>query len=108
MDASSVRTRPPTLVSRAMRRILPGTVRQNAYVVPDVDRAIAQWVQAGVGPWFVLREAEQSAMYFRYREFLDAGHAGIHHVAFWVDDFDVVSSRTSTSASAARSWRSWS
>src|SRR5262245_21188020 len=65
MDASSVRMRPPTLVSRAMRRILPGTVRRNGYVVPDVDRAIAQWVEAGVGPWFVLREAEQSALYFR-------------------------------------------
>lgn len=105
-----------------MQRILPGAVRQNGYVVPDLDRAIDQWLQAGVGPWFVLRETEQSAMYFRgkrsdpvlsiawsnsgdlqieliqphgdapsvYREFLDAGHAGIHHVAFWVDDFDEV------------------
>jgi catechol 2,3-dioxygenase-like lactoylglutathione lyase family enzyme len=102
--------------------ILPGAVRQNGYVVPDLDRAIGQWVQAGVGPWFVLRETKQSAMYFHgersdpvlsiawsnsgdlqieliqphgdrpsvYGEFLDAGHAGIHHVAFWVDDFDDV------------------
>jgi catechol 2,3-dioxygenase-like lactoylglutathione lyase family enzyme len=105
-----------------MSGVLPGPVRQNGYVVPDVDRAIEQWVQAGVGPWFVLRETEQSAMYFHgersdpvlsiawsnsgdlqleliqphderpsvYREFLDGGHAGIHHVAFWTDDFDAV------------------
>ncbi len=105
-----------------MQGILPGAVRQNGYVVPDLDAAIERWLQAGVGPWFVLRETEQSAMYFRgersdpvlsiawsnsgdlqieliqphgdrpsvYREFLEAGHAGIHHVAFWVDDFDGV------------------
>jgi catechol 2,3-dioxygenase-like lactoylglutathione lyase family enzyme len=111
-----------------MQGILPGEVRQNGYVVSDLDRAIEQWLQAGVGPWFVLREAEQSAMYFRgersdpvlsiawsnsgdlqieliqphgdrpsvYREFLDAGHAGIHHVAFWVDDFDAVMDRASS------------
>jgi catechol 2,3-dioxygenase-like lactoylglutathione lyase family enzyme len=107
---------------RCMSGVLPGAVRQNGYVVPDLDRAIEQWVQAGVGPWFVLRETEQSAMYFRgarsdpvlsiawsnsgelqveliqphgerpsvYQEFLDAGHSGIHHVAFWVHDFDAV------------------
>lgn len=105
-----------------MSGILPGAVRQNGYVVPDLDAAIEQWLQAGVGPWFVLRETEQSAMYFRgersdpvlsiawsnsgdlqieliqphgdrpsvYREFLEAGHAGLHHVAFWADDFDGV------------------
>jgi hypothetical protein len=105
-----------------MSGILPGSIRQNGYVVHDLDRAIHQWVDAGVGPWFTLREAEQSAMFFRgersdpvlsiawsnsgdlqveliqqhdhrpsvYREFLDAGHEGIHHVAFWADDFDGV------------------
>lgn len=25
-----------------------------------------------------------------YREFLDAGHEGLHHLAWWVDDFDAV------------------
>lgn len=102
--------------------ILPGSVRQNGYVVADIDRAIAEWLRAGVGPWFTLYDTEQSAMYFHgersdpvlsiawsnsgdmqleliqprddrpsvYREFLDAGHVGLHHVAFWADDFDGV------------------
>lgn len=108
-----------------MDGILPGAVRQNGYVVRDLDRAIEQWVNAGVGPWFTLRNAEQSAMFFRgersdpvlsiawsnsgdlqieliqphgdrpsvYHEFLDAGHQGIHHVAFWADNFDDVMAR---------------
>jgi hypothetical protein len=102
--------------------VLPGAVRQNGYVVRDLDHAIQQWINAGVGPWFTLRNTEQSAMFFRgersdpvlsiawsnsgdlqieliqphgdrpsvYREFLDAGHEGIHHVAFWAEDFDEV------------------
>ncbi|MEX1008326.1 MAG: VOC family protein [Acidimicrobiia bacterium] len=108
-----------------MDGILPGAVRQNGYVVRDLDHAIEQWVAAGVGPWFTMRNAEQSAMFFHgersdptlsiawsnsgdlqieliqphgdvpsvYHEFLDAGHQGIHHVAFWTDDFDAVMAR---------------
>jgi hypothetical protein len=107
--------------------ILPGAVRQNGYVVRDLDHAIHRWLDAGVGPWFTLRDAEQSATYFRgersdpvlsiawsnsgdlqieliqahgdrpsvYREFLDAGHEGIHHVAFWAEDYDGVLARAS-------------
>ena len=108
-----------------MNGILPGAVGQNGYVVRDLDHAIGKWTNAGVGPWFVMRTTEQSAMYFHgarsdpvlsiawansgelqieliqphddrpsvYREFLDAGHEGIHHVAFWVEDFDEVMAR---------------
>jgi catechol 2,3-dioxygenase-like lactoylglutathione lyase family enzyme len=104
--------------------ILPGAVRQNGYIVRDLDHAIGRWINAGIGPWFTLRESEQS-MYFRgersdpvlsiawsnsgdlqieliqphgdrpsvYQEFLDAGHEGIHHVAFWAPDFDDVMAR---------------
>jgi catechol 2,3-dioxygenase-like lactoylglutathione lyase family enzyme len=114
--------RPPTLACPRVSGILPGTVCQNGYVVRDLDRAIEQWLNAGVGPWFAIRNAEQSKMYFHgersdpmlsiawsnsgdlqieliqphgdrpsvYREFLDAGHEGIHHVAFWAEDFDRV------------------
>ena len=105
--------------------ILPGAVRQNGYVVRDLDHAIEQWMDAGIGPWFTLRDTEQSATYFRgersdpllsiawsnsgdlqieliqphgdrpsvYQEFLDAGHEGIHHVAFWAADYDDVMAR---------------
>jgi hypothetical protein len=108
-----------------MDPVLPGAVRQNGYVVRDLDAAMKQWINAGIGPWFTLRNTEQSAMFFRgersdptlsiawsnsgdlqieliqphgdrssaYREFLDAGHEGIHHVAFWTDEFDQVMAR---------------
>ena len=45
--------------------VLTGAVRQNGYVVRDLDQAIQRWLDAGVGPWFTLRAAEQSATYFR-------------------------------------------
>ena len=34
---------------------LPGPVRQIGYVVHDFDAALASWLAAGVGPWYVLR-----------------------------------------------------
>ena len=100
-------------------------MRQNGYIVRDLDHAMEQWINAGIGPWFTLRNTEQSATYFRgersdpllsiawsnsgdlqieliqphgdrpsvYQEFLDAGHEGIHHVAFWTSDYDGVMAR---------------
>ena len=35
--------------------VLPGPIRQIGYVVTDLDRAIAGWLELGVGPWFVMR-----------------------------------------------------
>ena len=96
---------------------LPGPVRQNGYVVHDLDAAIAEWSALGVGPWITLGPMTQQ-MTFRgqptevtitlafansgdlqleliqqtgdapsaYREFLDAGREGFHHLAWWVDD----------------------
>ncbi|MBV9512835.1 MAG: VOC family protein [Mycobacteriaceae bacterium] len=42
---------------------LPGRVRQIGYVVKDFDAALASWLAAGVGPWFVLRGLPMSANY---------------------------------------------
>lgn len=42
---------------------LPGVVRQIGYVVRDLDQAIATWLDAGVGPWFVTRGVPQKALY---------------------------------------------
>jgi catechol 2,3-dioxygenase-like lactoylglutathione lyase family enzyme len=38
-----------------MSSVLPGPIRQIGYVVTDLDRAIASWLELGVGPWFVMR-----------------------------------------------------
>lgn len=42
---------------------LPGAVRQFGYVVPDLDQAIASWLGVGVGPWYVMRDIPQRALY---------------------------------------------
>lgn len=43
--------------------ILPGRIRQIGYVVTDIDRAIAGWLELGVGPWFVMRDLTLAARY---------------------------------------------
>lgn len=40
---------------------LLGPIRQIGYVVDDLDVALANWVELGVGPWFVLRRIAQKA-----------------------------------------------
>lgn len=42
---------------------LPGPVRQIGYVVTDLDRALASWLELGVGPWFVMRGLTLTASY---------------------------------------------
>ena len=101
------------------RTILPGAVRQNGYVVRDVDAAMESWLAVGIGPWFTMREFPQQNGDYRgelcepvlsiafansgplqleliqqhddgpsiYREFLDAGREGFHHLAWWTEDF---------------------
>jgi hypothetical protein len=110
-----------------MPEILPGVVRQNGYVVRDLDAAIEAWCAIGVGPWYTLRELSPQDFRFRgqpsqpvisiafgnsgalqieliqqlndaptaYREFLDAGHEGFHHLAWWAPDFDAAMERAS-------------
>jgi catechol 2,3-dioxygenase-like lactoylglutathione lyase family enzyme len=42
---------------------LPGPIRQIGYVVTDLDKALAGWVELGVGPWFVMRGLPQRVTY---------------------------------------------
>jgi hypothetical protein len=101
--------------------LLPGPIRQNGYVVHDLDAAIAEWLALGIGPWITLGPLDQH-MVFRgeptevtltlafansgdlqveliqqtgdaptaYKEFLDSGREGFHHLAWWVDNIDGV------------------
>ena len=43
--------------------VLPGPIRQIGYVVTDLDKALASWVELGVGPWFVIRNMPQRVLY---------------------------------------------
>jgi catechol 2,3-dioxygenase-like lactoylglutathione lyase family enzyme len=43
--------------------VLPGVIRQIGYVVTDLDRALASWVELGVGPWLVIRGLPMSVSY---------------------------------------------
>ena len=101
--------------------ILPGPIRQNGYVVRDLDAAIETWLGLGVGPWITLGPMEQAMVYrgepttptitlafansgdlqielihqtgdapTAYKEFLDGGREGFHHLAWWAEDFAAV------------------
>lgn len=43
--------------------VLPGVIRQVGYIVQDFDKSLANWVELGVGPWYVLRGITQSGLY---------------------------------------------
>jgi catechol 2,3-dioxygenase-like lactoylglutathione lyase family enzyme len=43
--------------------VLPGTIRQIGYVVTDLDKALAGFVELGIGPWFVMRGLPQRVTY---------------------------------------------
>lgn len=97
-----------------------GVIRQNGYVVRDIESAMRHWVDViGVGPWYWIRKVELDWFRHRgedsspdisialansgplqielieqrndapsmYREFLDAGHEGLQHVAFWTTEY---------------------
>ena len=107
-----------------------GPVRQNGYVVKDIESAMDYWVKVlGIGPWYYIKEVKTD--YFRhrgvdsnvemsialansgdlqieliqqrndapsmYKEFLDAGHEGLQHVAFWTKDFQTLYDKAITS-----------
>lgn len=42
---------------------LPGVVRQLGYIVRDVDKAMAGWLDLGIGPFYVLRGQVQRGLY---------------------------------------------
>lgn len=97
-----------------------GPIRQNGYVVRDLEAALDHWIdRLQIGPWFLIEAV--SLDWFRhrgepsspslsialansgdlqieliqqhddapsmYREFLDAGHEGLQHVAFWSTEY---------------------
>lgn len=97
-----------------------GAIRQNGYVVRDIQAAMAHWIEVlKVGPWFYIERVQTD--YFRhrgqdspvemsialansgdlqieliqqrneapslYKEFLDAGHEGLQHVAYWSTNY---------------------
>jgi hypothetical protein len=103
-----------------MSRIF-GEVRQNGYVVRDIEGAMKHWTETlGVGPFFYFERvpiddfsyhgepspldmsvalANSGALQIEliqqnndapsmYREFLQAGHEGLQHVAYWTRTFD--------------------
>lgn len=108
---------------------LYGSVRQIAFVVHSLDRALAYWTQTlGVGPFFVQRETAPENFRYRgnpspppllsialgssgglqvelieqldqrpsaYKEFLDVGREGFHHVCSWLTraEYDVTIAR---------------
>jgi len=98
-----------------------GPVRQNGYVVEDLEAAAAHWTKRlGVGPFFLLENVAMVEPVYRgepcearislalansgdlqielvvqhdqapsiYREWLDRGRTGLHHVGFFVDDIE--------------------
>ena len=103
-----------------MSRIF-GPIRQNGYVVRDVEAAMKHWTEAlGVGPFFYFERVPIEDFRYQgepspievsialansgplqieliqqrndapsmYRDFLQAGHEGLQHVAYWTRDFD--------------------
>lgn len=103
-----------------MSRIF-GPIRQNGYVVHDIEKAMQHWATVvGVGPWFYVERAPIQLFEYQgqpsdvdvsiaisnsgplqieliqprseapsmYRDFLDRGHEGLQHIAYWTTDFD--------------------
>ena len=103
-----------------------GPIRQNGYVVRDIEAAMNHWITFhGVGPWFYVERVQTD--YFRYKgadsplemsialansgdfqieliqqrndapsmykDFLDAGHEGLQHLAFWSTDYQAMYDR---------------
>ncbi|MEQ9520774.1 MAG: VOC family protein [Parvibaculum sp.] len=98
-----------------------GEIRQNGYVVRDIEAAMKHWSETmGVGPWLYLDRAPIMDFHYRgtpsdievsialansgplqieliqqrndapsmYKDFLDQGHEGLQHVAYWTENFD--------------------
>ena len=97
-----------------------GPIRQCAYLVRDLDEAVAWWAALGVGPFLCMpRQAMQGYVHrgatvdpeltlafansgelqielivahddrpSPFREALEAGREGAHHLAWWVEDWD--------------------
>jgi hypothetical protein len=104
-----------------MSRIF-GEVRQNGYVVRDIEAAMRHWTEVlGVGPFFYIENPPIEDFRYRgepsplevsialansgslqieliqrrndassmYRDFIEAGHLGLQHIAYWTETMDV-------------------
>lgn len=102
-----------------MSRIF-GPVRQNGYVVRDIEAALKYWTEVlGVGPFYYIENVPVENFTYRgapsdaelsialgnsgdlqieliqqrnnapsmYQDFLDAGHEGLQHIAYWTTDY---------------------
>lgn len=97
---------------------LPGSIRQSAFQVADLEPAVEQWCSLGVGPWYVMREVRQQGYFHRGDHvepvltlaFANSGElqielivahddapsaftrasagSGHHHHAWWAEDWD--------------------
>jgi len=98
-----------------------GEVRQNGYVVRDIEAAMKHWTEVlGIGPFFYFEKAPVQNFRYHggpsalvasialansgplqieliqqrndapsmYRDFLEAGHEGLQHIAYWTQQFD--------------------
>ena len=98
-----------------------GEIRQNGYVVRDLEAALRHWTeQLGVGPFYCFERVALDWFHYRgepspievsialansgplqieliqqrndapsmYRDFLEAGHEGLQHVAYWTEHSD--------------------
>jgi catechol 2,3-dioxygenase-like lactoylglutathione lyase family enzyme len=98
-----------------------GQIRQNGYVVRDIEAALRHWTEIlGVGPFFYIERVPVEGFRYRgapsdvdvsialansgplqieliqprneapslWRDFLDAGHEGLQHVAYWTETMD--------------------
>jgi catechol 2,3-dioxygenase-like lactoylglutathione lyase family enzyme len=98
-----------------------GAVRQNGYVVRDIEAALEHWTNVlGVGPFYYFERVEVEDFRYRgapsevevsialgnsgdlqieliqqrngapsmYRDFLEAGHEGLQHLAYWTEAMD--------------------
>jgi hypothetical protein len=98
-----------------------GPICQTAYLVDDIEDAMAYWSSGlGIGPFFYLKGHQALGSLYRgsptdmcislafaqsgslqielvqqlndapslFREFKSAGRRGLHHMAFWTNEFD--------------------
>ena len=108
-----------------------GAIRQNGYVVRDIQAAMDHWINVvGVGPWFYIERVKTDYFHHRgmeskvemsialansgdlqieliqqtneapsmYKEFLDTGHEGLQHVAYWTRDYQALYDRAMSQA----------
>ncbi len=97
-----------------------GHIRQNGYVVRDIEAALEYWTEVlGVGPFYYIEDVPVENFTYlgspsdaklsialgnsgdlqieliqqrndapsMYKDFLDAGHEGLQHVAYWTTDY---------------------